>query len=329
MKAALIKKSGGPDNLIIKNINFPDKMKKSDIFLRHTFIGVNFDDILLRRGDMEIPKLDDNPYNLIGFDGIGIIEKVGSDITKFKVGQRVGYAFAPIGSYCEKRVINANYCIAIPDEISDEQACSILRKGLVAHTMLFRCNVPKSNHTIMVTGAGSGVGQIIARWAKYSGLKVIGVIGSEFKRDAAIATGCDIVINYNSKDAIEKVADFTNKMGVHAVYDSIGKATFPLIIRSLHVFGMYVSYGNTSGNIEGFDPYILEGKSLFFTKPRFELYKSNRSELVLSAHEMFEAYRKGAFISNPVRYAFSSIANAHKDLENRKICGSVVLSMNL
>ena len=324
MRAIVLKKPGGVDNLILKDVESPKKMSKNDIVIKHTFVGVNFDDILVRRGSIEMPKLESNPHNCLGLDGVGMIERVGSAITRFKVGQRVGYAFAPIGSYCERRVINANFCIAIPDDITDEIACAILRKGLAAHTMLFRCNVPKKGHTILVTGAGSGVGHIIARWAKYSELKVIGLIGNEKKRESATLTGCDLVLNYNDKDAFEKIADFTKQNGVHSVYDSIGEDVFDLCIKSLHVFGTYVSYGNTSGNINAFDPLVLQGKSLFFTKPRFELYKSNRNELIISVHELFDAYKRGAVAINSVKYTFNTIPNAHKAIESKEITGSVV-----
>lgn len=326
MKAIILKKIGNADNLVLKEIDSPKTMSKDDIVIRQTYVGVNFDDILLRRGDWEMPK--ENKNGILGLDGIGVIERVGSAITRFKIGQRVGYAFSPVGSYCERRVINANYCVAIPDDIGEEHAIAILRRGLVAHSLLFRCHVPRKSQTILVTGAGSGVGQIICRWAKYSGVRVIGLIGSETKRDSATSTGCDLVLNYTNKDAIDKLSDFTQKTGVNAVYDSVGKSVFEFCLKSLHIFGTYVAYGNTSGNIVGFDPQVLEGKSLFFTKPRFELYKSNRNELVISTHELFDAYKKGAILTNVSRYTFGNISTAHKDIEARKVTGSVIASVN-
>ncbi len=330
MKAVVLKKPGNYSNLVVKEVPLPKSMTKDDIVIKHTCVGVNFDDILLRKGAMEIPKNEENKLGILGLDGVGIIDKVGSAITKFKPGQRVGYAFAPIGSYCEKRVINANYCVAIPDDISDEHACAILRKGLVAHTMLFRCYVPKKGHTIVVTGAGSGIGQMIARWGKYSGLRVIGAVSNNAKKDAAINAGCDIVVNYTDpKEALAQVAKFTDNYGVSAVYDAVGNLAFEFCIKSLQVFGTYVAYGNTSGNIVGFDPLVLEAKSLFFTKPRFEIYKSNRNELVISAHELFAAYKKGAVLTNVDRYnGLAAIANAHKDAEARQINGTAIVIIN-
>jgi len=329
MRAIILKKPGDIMQMTLKDIDLPKSMTKDDIFIRHTCIGINFDDILIRKGAWEIEKDEKQKYDILGLEGVGIIEKVGSSITRFKIGQRVGYGFAPIGAYCEKRVINANYCVAIPEDISDENAASILRKGLVAHSLLFRCHVPRKGQTILVTGAGSGVGQIIVRWAKYSGLRVIGAISSDFKKDTASAAGCDAVVNYkNLKEAIDKVSQLTDKSGVNAVYDCVGKNTFEFCIKSLHVFGTFVSYGNTSGNIPAFDPNILEAKSLFFTKPRFELYKSNRNELVISAHELFESYKKGAILTNISRYNFSAIPSAHKDIEAQKVTGSVIANIN-
>lgn len=329
MKAVVLKKPGGYANLIAKEVSPPKTMRKNDIVIRQTYVGVNFDDILVRKGIIELPKNETGDAGILGFDAVGVIERIGSNITRFKVGQRVGYGFAPIGAYCERRVIDANFCIAIPDDIMDEHACAILRKGLTAHTMLFRCHVPRKDQIIVITGAGSGVGQMIARWAKYSGVKVIGAVSNNAKKDAAMSAGCDIVVNYtNTKEAIDEVAKFTNNYGVHAVYDGVGNLAFEFCIKSLQIFGTYISYGNTSGNIVGFDPLVLENKSLFFTKPRFEVYKSNRNELVISAHELFTAYKRGAVLTNVARYSgFATIQNAHRDLESRQINGSVVVSV--
>ncbi|QED23345.1 zinc-binding dehydrogenase [Candidatus Deianiraea vastatrix] len=327
MRGIILKKAGDPTNLVEKEIDQPKTMGKDDVCVKHTYVGVNFDDILVRRGLSELKNDEKNP--VIGLEGVGTIVKVGSSVTKFKVGQRVGYAFANLGAYCQMRVLNANYCVGIPDEISDESACAILRKGLAAHTMLFRTHIPRKNHIIMVTGAGSGVGQIIARWAKYSGIKVIGVVGSDSKKDSAMSAGCDIVVNYkNEQEALDKVEQFTDKFGVNSVYDAIGKDTFNFCIKSLHVFGTYISFGNASGNITSFEPNILDAKSLFFTRPRFELYKSNRNELVLSAHELFDAFKKGAILTNISRYNFSAIPNAHADIEAKRITGCVVASVS-
>ncbi len=324
MRAILLKKPGDFSNLILKDVDSPKSMTKDDIVIRHTCIGINFDDTLVRSGVIKAEK----NIEILGFEGVGTIEKVGSGISKFRVGQRVGYGFSPPGAYAEQRVLDANYCVAIPDEISDENAAAIIRKGLAAHAMLFRCHVPRKNDTILVTGAGSGVGQIIARWAKYSGLRVIGAIGSDFKKDSAMSAGCDLVVNSkNTKEALEKIAEFTDNVGVNCVYDSIGRDAFDFCIKSLRVFGVFVSYGNTSGDLEPIDPRVFESKCLFFTKPRFEVYKGNRNELVISAHELFDAFKKGAILTNVSRYSFSAIPNAHRDIEARKVTGSVVASL--
>jgi NADPH:quinone reductase len=325
MKAILFKKPGDYSKLSFGEIDQPKTMKSTDIVIKQTAIGINHDDILIRSGKVSDIKID---TTILGFEAVGIIEKVGSAISKFKVGQRVGYGFSNLGAYCEKRVIDAGYCLALPDDISDENGAAILRKGLAAHSFLFRTHVPRKDQTIFVTGAGSGVGQIIARWAKFSGLKVIGGVGSESKKDAAISAGCDCVVNINNeKEALDKIEEFTDKKGVSAVYDSVGKTSFNLCIKALSIFGVFVQYGCTSGEIDAINLKLIEAKCLFMTKPRFEIYKSNRNELIVSAYELFDAFKRGAIITNVSRYSFSSIPNAHKDIELRKVTGSVIATI--
>ena len=98
MKAIEIKKTGGPDVLELKNIELSDP-KSGEVLIKQVAIGLNYIDTYHRSGLYPVPL----PSG-IGLEGAGIIEKVGPDTNGFKVGDKVAYAAAPIGSYASHRV---------------------------------------------------------------------------------------------------------------------------------------------------------------------------------------------------------------------------------
>ena len=91
--------------------------------------------------------------------------------------------------------------------------------------------------------------------------------------------------------------------------------------------GMCVSYGESSGNTEKLDLNQLVGNSLFLTRPTMALYKANRTELVLSANEVFAAVEKGVLKPKITSYAFKDFEKALKDLESRATTGSIILTV--
>ena len=98
MKAVEIKKTGGPEVLELKDIKLADP-SNGEVLIKQVAIGLNYIDTYHRSGLYPVPL----PSG-IGLEGAGIIEKVGSDTDGFKVGDKVCYAAAPIGSYATHRI---------------------------------------------------------------------------------------------------------------------------------------------------------------------------------------------------------------------------------
>lgn len=107
----------------------------------------------------------------------------------------------------------------------------------------------------------------------------------------ALQSGCTYAINYNDKDFVSKIMEITKNRGVGAVYDPIGYATSKLSFESLGKFGIYVSYGQISGNAP-INFSLLSSRSLFAAGTSIYHYKHNRLTLVLTAMEIFEMIRK-------------------------------------
>ena len=324
MKAVEISKNGGPEVLEIKHLSL-DKPGNNEVTIEHKAIGLNYIDTYHRSGlyPLKLPTS-------IGAEGAGIITSIGSNIKDFKIGDRVSYAGAPLGSYSTHRNYPTKNLMKVPDNIDLEIAATLMTKGLTTFYLLHKTYPAKSGQTILFHAAAGGVGQIFGQWAKTLGCIVIGTVGSDEKIQKAKAYGYDHVINYNKENFSEKVLEITEGRGVPVVYDGVGKSTLEGSLACLCIRGMMVSFGNASGPLSPIDvPKLLQPKGLYFIRPAMQQYLSTRDEINEASKVLFEKISSGKVkIEIFKKYKLDNIIEAHKDLESRKILGPAIIVPN-
>src|SRR5262247_1845946 len=260
-KAVRFHKQGGPEVMQYEDVQVGDP-GPGQARIRHTAIGVNFVDVYQRSGlyPMQLPQVAGN-------EGAGVVEAVGQGVTDLKPGDRVAYTGLP-GSYCEVRIVPADRMVKLPQGISEEQAASMMLKGLTVHYLIHTTYPVKNGETVLWHAAAGGVGLIACQWLKHLGVTVIGTAGSAEKCALAKAHGADHCIDYRKENFVERVKALTGGKGVPVVYDGIGKDTFPASLDCLVPRGLFVSYGNASGPVPPFDILLLSQKgSLVVTRP--------------------------------------------------------------
>ncbi|MDA3789998.1 MAG: quinone oxidoreductase [Desulfobacula sp.] len=323
-KAIIMTKTGGPEVLEWKDYD-PGAPGHGEVLLRHEAVGLNFIDVYHRTGLYPLPSLPAIP----GMEGAGIVEALGPGVTEVNISDRVAYAGLPPGAYAEKRIIPAHRLVKLPDEISSEQAASMMLQGMTARYLIHGCYRVKSGDTILVHAAAGGVGLIVCQWAKHIGATVIGTVGSMEKAELARSNGCEFPILYNQEDFVQKLKEITDGRGVDAVYDSVGQATFSKSLDCLRPMGTMVSFGQSSGSVPAFDLGILGAKgSLFLTRPSLMTYTAKREDLLAHAQDLFDLVLKEK-INIKVRqtYPLAKAALAHMDMEQRKTKGSSILTV--
>ncbi len=320
-KAIRIHETGGPDVMKWEEYD-PGSPGEGEVLLRHEAVGLNFIDVYHRSGLYPLPRFP----AILGMEGAGIAESVGSGVSDIAVGDRVAYAGIPAGAYAEKRLIPAHRLVKIPESVSSAQAASMMLQGMTARYLLHDCYPVKAGDRILIHAAAGGVGLIACQWAKYLGAEVIGTVGSPEKAELAKMNGCDYPILYNEEDFVSRVREISDGKGVDAVYDSVGQTTFMKSLDCLRPMGMMVSFGQSSGSVPPFDLGILSAKgSLFLTRPSLMTYTAKREDLLVHAADLFDVVGKGA-VKIQVRqtYPLADAAQAHRDLEMRKTSGSSV-----
>jgi NADPH2:quinone reductase len=319
-KAIRIHATGGPDVLRWEDVPKPEP-GPSEILLRQEAIGLNYIDIYFRTGLYKIANLP----AVLGQEGAGIVEAVGSDVTSFAPGDRVAYA-GSLGAYATHRVLPADRALKLPPGIDSRVAAAITLQGLTAHYLLHRTYPVKAGDRILVHAAAGGVGLLLCQWASHFGATVIGVVSSEEKAELARANGATHVI-VGTQSLAADVKRLTRGEMVPVVYDSIGRDTFSASLDSLAPLGLMVSYGNASGAVPPVELSLLSAKgSLFLTRPSLATYTAKRATLEMMAGELFTAVQSG--ILRPMinqSFPLAEAAQAHAALEARKTTGQTVL----
>jgi NADPH2:quinone reductase len=319
-KAVRFHKQGGPEVLQYEEVQVGEPAP-GQARIRHTAIGVNFVDTYQRSGlyPMQTPAVAGN-------EAAGVVEAVGQGVTDLKPGDRVAYTGLP-GSYCDVRVVPADRLVKLPQGISEEQAASMMLKGLTVHYLIHTTYPVKKGETVLWHAAAGGVGLIACQWLKALGVAVIGTAGSDEKTSLARAHGAEHVVNYSRENFVERVQSITGGKKVPVVYDSVGKSTWEGSLECLRPRGLMVSFGNASGPVAPVNLGILSAKgSLYVTRPTLATHIASRADLLQRANDLFEVVHSGKVkIETTKRYKLADAEQAHRDLEARKTTGSVVL----
>ncbi|WP_144503660.1 quinone oxidoreductase family protein [Bacillus mycoides] len=319
MKALCFEQFGNPDVLQYKEIHDPI-INPNEILVRTKAIGLNFADIYRRRGDYHLAG---NPPYILGYEGAGIVEEVGANVTTITPGDRIAFADVPF-SNAELVAVPSEKVIPLPDSISFETAASVLLQGLTAHYLTQDSYQLKHDDIALVHAAAGGVGQLLTQMIKLQGGKVIGLTSSNEKAKVATLTGADHVFLY-TEAWYTKVLEVTNGTGVNVVYESVG-STLDESFSATKIGGTVVFYGMAGGNPAPVDPRMLMDTSKTLTGGDLWNVLTTYEERKNRSTQLFDWIATGKLnIASPTTFSLQDGARAHELLESRKSTGKILL----
>jgi NADPH:quinone reductase len=317
MKALTLSEFGSSDVLEYKEINAP-VLKDGEILVEMKAIGLNFADIMRRKGDY--PMRGNAPY-INGFEGAGIVKDANNN-PGLKAGDRVAFADVPFAN-AELVVVPFENAIPLPDEIGFETAASIMLQGLTAHFLTADSHSLQPGETVLIHAAAGGVGQLLIQVCKIIGAKVIGLASSKDKKEVALALGADAVFLYD-EDWRTRVLEICPK-GVDVVYESIG-TTMATSLAVTRVLGKVVLFGLAGGKLELGDPLWIIAQSKTITGGDLWDYLISREERIRRAAQFFEWIITGKIkVAPPTIFKLSEGKKAHDLMEGRKSTGKILM----
>jgi NADPH:quinone reductase-like Zn-dependent oxidoreductase len=283
MKAIRIHEFGGPEVLKFEDVPEPE-LRQDQVLVQVKACALNHLDLWIRKGipGIKLPLI-------LGSDVSGVIARVGEYVTDLKEGQRVLLAPMSACYHCESclrgehsfcrafsvrgQFIQGGDCeyvavprvevIPIPDSLTYDEAASVPLVFLTAWHMLVSRAKIHPGQTVLVLGAGSGVGTAAIQICKLFGCTVITTAGNERKLDLARELGADYTIDHYKQKISEEVKKIV-KPGVDVVFEHTGEKTWPESLRAMKVGGTLVTCGATTGPEGKLDLRVLFTRQLTF-----------------------------------------------------------------
>lgn len=206
--------------------------------------GVNFVDALLIQGLYQVkPPL---PY-VPGGEICGTVSEIGAGVEGFHVGDRV-FAMCTFGGFADEVVVRAQQLRPAPPTLSDGQIATFFQSYMTAWFALRERAAATPGQTLLVLGAGSGVGLAAVDVGRALGLRVIAAASTEAKRELARTRGAEATIDTTSENVKERAREFSPG-GVHLTYDPVGGDLAEQGLRAIRPGGQFLVIGFASGTI--------------------------------------------------------------------------------
>ena len=316
MKAIKIHEFGGPEVLKIEEVETPVP-QDDEILIKMYASGVNPADYIVRQGGNEILKPFLKLPLGLGLDGAGKIEKIGSDVTGFKKGDKVyGIPNFLSGTYAGFIAAKANQFAIMPNNVSFNEAGAIPSCALMAWSGMNLGKV-SAGQRILVHGAAGGIGSLALQFAKAKGAYVIGT-ASQYNFDFLKQLGADEVIDYKDENFAGLLQDIDVVFDASPVFNEGARM---MMAGALKDGGRFVSVQLPHPFSEEFLG-ILSKKGAEAKMIRREL---DVAESLSEIAKLIEEGKTRIVISKV--YPMEKVAEAHAELETKHVRGKIALEI--
>ena len=325
MRALVCHALTGPQDLALESQWPEPEASAGRVLVAVKAAALNFPDVLMTRGlYQERPPLPFVP----GLELAGVVERVGTGVTRFKPGDRV-VAFS--GQAMAERVsVPQESVIPMPSTLDFVAASGLCLTYFTSYHALKQRAQLQPGETLLVLGAGGGVGTAAVEIGKVMGARVIAAASSAAKLEVARALGADHLIDYSTHDLRERVKEITGGAGVDVVYDPVGGPYTEPAVRSLAWKGRFLVVGFAAGDIPklAINLLLLKGASLVgvfwgaFARREPAAQMQNVREL----WELLEAGRLKPVVGQV--FALEDGVKAFETLEGREARGKVVIKVS-
>ncbi|MDE2155727.1 MAG: NADPH:quinone oxidoreductase family protein [Xanthomonadaceae bacterium] len=323
MKAVRFHETGGPEKLVYEDVPDP-ALADDEILIRIEAAGVNFADVMRRRGD-DYPEPSPMPFTL-GAEVAGTVAAIGKAVTSLPVGTAV-LATPGAGGYAQYVRVPAAMVIPLPPGLDPVRASALVAHGLTAALVLRQAARLIPGETVLVEAAAGGVGSLAVQLAKlYGAGKVIAAASTPVKRALAESLGADASVDYTAPDWAELVRALTGGKGVDVILETAGGDNVAEAFKALAPFGRLIFIGQSSGKTSLIDPWKLTAPNHTVTGFYVGAYLSMPELIQSTLTELIGLVLSGKVtLQAETVLPLSQATEAHRLLEGRHTTGKVIL----
>jgi NADPH:quinone reductase len=322
VKAVLCERLGGPESLVLRDIEMPGP-GPGEVLVRVAAAALNFFDTLIIEGKYQFrPELPFSP----GAEFAGQVISVGEGVELFEPGDRV-MGYVRWGAVREAVIATEDDLVLLPDGVSEDVAAGLtVTYGTALHAFRDRARL-EGGESVAVLGASGGVGLAAVEVARAMGARVIACASSAEKLELARAHGADELVNYTEEDLKTRLKALTDGCGVDVVYDPVGGAYAEAALRATGWRGRYLVVGFAAGEIprlplnlvmlKGCDVLGVFWGDAIIREP--ENHRDNMAQLLAWVAE-------GRIVPHVhALYPIAETARALRELSDRRAKGKVII----
>ena len=325
MKFVHFESPGPPEVLKIKESDIPSP-SDNEILIKVIAAGINRPDLMQREGIYPAPN---GHSTILGLEASGIVEKVGSNITKFKKGDNV-CALLDGGGYAEYCIAKANQTTKFPENLSFIEAAAIPECFMTCWSNIVDRGNIKENQNVLIHGGSSGIGTTAIQILKIFKANIFTTVGNEFKKKVCEELGANVVINYNEKDFFKIVKEKTKGKGINLILDMVGGSYVQRNIDLLANEGKLINIAYQKGSKTHLNLMKIMLKRLVITGSTLRIRDEDfKSDLLKKIEINVFPQIKSGLIKPIIDSVFdlNDVINAHKRLYENKHIGKIVLSV--
>jgi NADPH:quinone reductase-like Zn-dependent oxidoreductase len=236
MKRVVVDHYGGPDVLKVVEDDVP-RPGPGEVRVRVLAAGVSFTDAQLRAGTyLGVPSPPFTP----GYELVGVVEEVGPECSRLRVGDRVG-SLTVWGADAERVCLLEANAVEVPDDLDPAEVLNLVFTYMTAYQVMHRTAKVKRGESVLVHGAAGRVGTAVLELGAAAGLRMYGTCSAQ-DMEAVERLGA-VAIDYRSEDFLARVRGLPGK-GVDVMLDGLGGSTSLRSFRGLRPGGRLVVFGH-------------------------------------------------------------------------------------
>jgi len=331
MKAVVLGTPGGPEALQFRQVDIPWPAADGDVLVRLTAAALNPADAYFRAYG---PYVDSGDPCILGHDGAGVVEQIGSGVSRVQPGQRVCFCNGGIGAhhgtYAEFAVVPESQLAPVADGVDDASAAALPLVFITAwESLRERARVEAGEYVLIHAGAG-GTGHIAVQLAADAGARVATTVSSDAKIELVQKLGAERAIAYRSEDFVAASREWSRERGIDVALDNLGAEAFQKTIGAMAPYGRLVTLMGMPADDAEETAYVnnLTVHNVMMLTPMLlgmQARLDHQASLVAQGMQMLEQGKLRVHVG--ARYPLDDIVEAHRQLDSGSTTGKIVIDI--